>query len=102
VQRDAAWRRANGVVSQSWHGGVESSPEYFALMEHVEQEMDATSFPERASHPADEPVIERLLAAGDRAERRMALLLLEESPYVLTGALPAGVTMLAERRRDGA
>ncbi|MFE9417077.1 hypothetical protein ACFYMX_15720 [Streptomyces griseofuscus] len=40
--------------------------EYYALLRHVEELCGATAYPDRASAPKDEPLIEQLLAAGTR------------------------------------
>ena len=77
-------------------------PEYFALQEHVSIMILTTAWPDRPSDPADEPVIERLMAAARGSESRMAELLLAEDPYVLTGADLPGVISLHGRRGPSA
>ena len=62
--------------------------------------MDGTEDPERASDPADEPVIQRLMKAGQNSEYRMAPLVLARDPVVFLGEMPDGVTPL-RRRADG-
>ena len=57
-----------------------------------------TAWPDCPSDPADEPVIERLMAAARGSESRMAELLLAEGPYVLTGEDLPGVISLHGRR----
>jgi hypothetical protein len=78
---------------------MRQSPEYFALLEHVDILILTTAWPERPSDPADEPVIERLLAVIGGSESRMAELLLAEDIYVLTSEDLPGVTSLHRRRR---
>jgi hypothetical protein len=47
-------------------------------MEHVEDLIASTAFPERPSNPADEAAIERLFTAAQGSESEMARLLLAE------------------------
>ena len=85
-------RRGIGAVHPS--AGAQRSPEYFALIDHVNVLILTTAWPDRPSDPADEPVIERLLQASDGSESRMAELLLAEDPYVLAGENIPGVIPL--------
>jgi hypothetical protein len=101
VAEGAKWRRERGIGGRWSAGAGDASPEYFALIEHVEAEIDGTPAPGRASDQGDEAVIERLLTAGEESERGMALLVLRESRFVFAGELPAGVVSLAERRSRG-
>lgn len=64
VAEHAAWARINlpqrvGAVDQL-------TPEDHALLRHIDQLIEATPYPERASAPEDEPLIEELLNAGTR------------------------------------
>ncbi|MFC7795737.1 hypothetical protein [Streptomyces cinereoruber] len=43
--------------------------EYYALLQHVRKLQRTTSYPERASAPEDEPLIEDLLAAAPRTDQ---------------------------------
>ncbi|WP_432088501.1 hypothetical protein [Streptomyces sp. bgisy095] len=43
--------------------------EYYALLQHVRKLQRTTSYPERASAPEDEPLIEDLLAAATRTDQ---------------------------------
>jgi hypothetical protein len=97
VAEGAAYRRGLGAIHPS--SGMQQSPEYFALLEHVGILILTTAWPERPSDPADEPVIERLLTVTGGSESRMAELLLAEDTYVLTGEDLPGVTSLHRRRR---
>ena len=92
VAEGAAYRRGIGAVHPS--AGAQRSPEYFALINHVNVLILTTAWPDRPSDPADEPVIERLLQASDGSESRMAELLLAEDPYVLAGENIPGVIPL--------
>jgi hypothetical protein len=76
--------------------------EEHALDEYVRRLVDETEHPERASDPADEPVIERLLKAGQNSEFKMAALVLARDPVVFLGRMPAGVTPLRARPDGGA
>jgi hypothetical protein len=61
----------------------------------VERLIDDTPYPDRASDPADEPAIERLLAAAGGDDYRMAALLVSaDASVLLTGELPDGVVQL--------
>lgn len=63
----AAYRRALGVeLPRLGRQDPGETHEYFALLRHVEELWRVTSYPERASAPEDEPLIEQLLAAGTR------------------------------------
>ncbi|GGY71361.1 hypothetical protein GCM10010363_60820 [Streptomyces omiyaensis] len=46
-----------------------ATPEYYALLRHVQELQRTTSYPERASAPEDEPLIEDLLAAATRTDQ---------------------------------
>ena len=70
VAEGAAYRRGLGAIHPS--SGMQQSPEYFALLEHVGILILTTAWPERPSDPADEPMIERLLAVTGGSESRMA------------------------------
>ncbi|MEU2076586.1 hypothetical protein [Streptomyces sp. NPDC013489] len=48
------------------HQDPSETHEYFALLRHIEELWQVTPYPERASAPEDEPLIEQLLAAGTR------------------------------------
>ncbi|MFF8619264.1 hypothetical protein [Streptomyces sp. NPDC015350] len=45
------------------------TPEFYALTYYVDQLTQTTSYPDRASAPEDEPLIEDLLAAAARTDR---------------------------------
>ena len=62
VAEGAAWRRAH--PSPYRLGISDLTPEDYALLLHVEQLIRDTPYPDRASAPEDEPLIEQLLAAG--------------------------------------
>jgi hypothetical protein len=100
IAEGAAYRRGRGVIQPPSAGGGQRSPEYFALVEHVDILVMTTSWPERPSDPADEPVIDRLLRASGASESRMADLLLANDPYVLTGKQPPNVIPLHRHRRQ--
>ncbi|GGS25849.1 hypothetical protein GCM10010284_68260 [Streptomyces rubiginosohelvolus] len=46
--------------------GPTHTHEYYALLRHVDDLCRRTSYPERASTPEDEPLVQQLLAAGTR------------------------------------
>ncbi|MFD5848155.1 hypothetical protein [Streptomyces chartreusis] len=77
VAEGAAWRRSHPSPYRLRDSDL--TPEDHALLSHVEQLIEATAYPERASVPEDEPLIEQLLAAaGGRgaSEYKMAPILL--------------------------
>ncbi|MFD4412470.1 hypothetical protein [Streptomyces sp. NPDC058475] len=65
VAEGAAWRRTH---LPGWQplGRDKLTPEDHALLRHVDELIEATPYPDRASAPEDEPLIEELLAAGSR------------------------------------
>ncbi|MFI9155691.1 hypothetical protein [Streptomyces sp. NPDC053367] len=67
VTEGAAWRRTQ---LPGWQplGGDKLTPEDHALLRHVDQLIEATAYPDQASAPEDEPLIEELLAAGSRED----------------------------------
>jgi hypothetical protein len=84
VKREAARIRA----LDSELGLSRSTPgrdEEHALDEYVRKLVDETEYPERPSDPADEPVIERLLKAGQNSDFKMAVLVLTRDPVVFLG-----------------
>lgn len=95
VAAGAAQRRQlapSGVLIR----GTEMTAEDFALLAYVERLLEETAAPDMASDPADEPVIERLLAASGGNEYRMTEILLspEADAWIVRGELPEGVTPL--------
>ncbi|MDN3262882.1 hypothetical protein QWJ26_24360 [Streptomyces sp. CSDS2] len=67
ITHGAAYRRSLGV--QLPRMGVQDpgeSHEYYALLHHVGELCRTTAYPDRASAPEDEPLIEQLLKAGTR------------------------------------
>ncbi|MET8855540.1 hypothetical protein [Streptomyces sp. NPDC004579] len=67
VTEGAAWRRT--LPSSRPLGGNDLTPEDHALLQHVDELIEVTPYPDRASVPEDEPLIEQLLAAGTRELR---------------------------------
>lgn len=67
VTDGATSRRAMGLeLPRFGTNEPTGSHEYYALLSHVEDLWRKTSYPERASVPEDEPLIEQLLAAGTK------------------------------------
>ncbi|MFI2764887.1 hypothetical protein ACH5A3_39665 [Streptomyces echinatus] len=64
VAEGAAYRRTHLPPSRPGTGDL--SPEEHALHSHIDDLIDATAYPDRASATEDEPLIEELLAAGTR------------------------------------
>ncbi len=63
----AAHRRSLGVgMPRPGVQGPTHTHEYYALLRHVDDLCRETSYPERASTPEDEPLVQQLLAAGTR------------------------------------
>jgi hypothetical protein len=101
VKREAA--RIRAVDSElGLSSSIPGRDEEHALDDYVQRLVDETEHPERASDPADEPVIERLLKAGQNSEFKMAVLVLARDPVVFLGEMPAGVTPLRARTDGGA
>lgn len=94
VELGEAWRRGLGPLPIQ----DASTPEERALRAHVEDLIDRTPYPDRASDQADEPAIQRLLAASWGSEARMTALLLASDQAAAGGELPPGVIPL--RRRE--
>jgi hypothetical protein len=80
--------------------GSDLTPEDLALLVYVEKAIEETPEPDVASDPADVPVIERLVAAGEGSEYRMTALLLDPGAESLIwrGELPEGVAPLRRPR----
>ena len=96
VSEGAAWRRAH-LPQKSPFGGAQLTPEDHALLSHINELIDVTPYPDRASAPEDEPLIEDLLAAGTRklpyggrtiSEYDMARVLLNADRAPATGRAP--------------
>lgn len=101
VEREAARIRAlDSRLGLS--SSIPGRDEEHALDEHVRKLVDETEHPERADDPADEPVIERLLKAGQNSDFKMAALVLARDPVVFLGRMPVGVTPLRARPDGGA
>ncbi|MFI6530695.1 hypothetical protein [Streptomyces uncialis] len=67
IAEGAAHRRSLGVgMPRPGVQGPTHTHEYYALLRHVEELCRGTAYPERASAPDDEPLIQQLLAAGTR------------------------------------
>ena len=99
--REEVERRAARLRALDLQMSFEAPPaEASALEDYVRSLVDGTEDPERASDPADEPVIQRLMKAGQNSEYRMAPLVLARDPVVFLGEMPDGVTPL-RRRADG-
>lgn len=89
VKDGAARDRAMGVpLPRLGFQDPKHTHEYYALLRHVEELWQTTSYPDRASLPQDEPLIEQLLAAGtrDRGHGRRTV-----SEYDMAHALLAAV-----------
>lgn len=93
VERAAAWRRECPLPGFP----TDLMPEDLAQLAFVEDLINTTPDPDRAGDPADEPAIERLLAASGGSEYRMTALLLADGSHILTGELPPGVAPLRHR-----
>ncbi|MFE9743227.1 hypothetical protein [Streptomyces sp. NPDC006477] len=69
VAEGAASRRRLGVeLPRLGAPDPRATHEYYALLQHVRELQRTTSYPERASLPEDEPLIEDLLAAATRTD----------------------------------
>ncbi|MFC6365112.1 hypothetical protein [Nonomuraea thailandensis] len=67
IAEGAAWRRSLGVeLPRMGVRDPSETHEYYALLRHVGELCEQTAYPDRASAPEDEPLIEQLLAAGTR------------------------------------
>ena len=88
--REAARLRQLGTLTNGI--GSDLSAEEHAMLACVEELIEVTPDPDRASDPADEPVIERLLAATGGREYRMAAILLAAGQDAVASELPPGVT----------
>lgn len=101
VKREAA--RIRAIDAQlGLSSSIPGRDEEHALDEYVRKLVDETEHPERASDPVDEPVIERLLKAGQNNDFKMAALVLARDPVVFLGRMPDGVTPLRSRPDGGA
>ncbi|MFB7584577.1 hypothetical protein [Streptomyces hydrogenans] len=70
VAERAAYERRQGVaLPRLGTPDPRATHEYYALLHHVQELQRTTSYPERASAPEDEPLIEDLLAAATRTDR---------------------------------
>lgn len=88
VTEGAAWRRAN-LPHRYLPYGSDLTPEDHALLDHVQQLLDTTPYPDRPSAPEDEPLIEQLLAAAGRgAEYAMTRVLLNADRAPAAGQPP--------------
>jgi hypothetical protein len=101
VKREAARIRALDA-ELGLSSSIPGRDEEHALDEYVRKLVDETEHPERPSDPADEPVIERLLKAGQNSDFKMAVLVLTHDPVVFHGRMPGGVTPLRARPDGGA
>ncbi|MGW1226595.1 hypothetical protein [Streptomyces sp. NPDC002530] len=70
VAERAAYERRQGVrLPRLGTPDPRATHEYYALLHHVQELQRTTSYPERASMPEDEPLIEDLLAAATRTDQ---------------------------------
>lgn len=97
VAAAAAARRANSLHLPAYGNLTHDD---HALLNLIEDELEVTAYPERAASPEDEPVIQRLVEAGEYNIYRMCSIILAGP---VPGVLPEGVTPLhrpRNRRND--
>ncbi|MFJ9845883.1 hypothetical protein ACIRYZ_36660 [Kitasatospora sp. NPDC101155] len=78
TRRGAVQRSALGLDRIRLGTSEPKTLEYYALTDYVERLIETTAYPDRPSDPADAPLIEELLSAGQRQEYRMAEILANE------------------------
>lgn len=74
IAAGVAYRRSHPIPKPAWS---DMTDEEVIVVQFVERLIEQTPYPDRASHPADGPLIEQLRTQGDHTEHAMARILLD-------------------------